>query len=70
MTIRQAIDTAFSHNAIVVIQEDERNGYAHTVWKGVLHKLPEEYLDREFKPICDYMNYEKRYGAPIVIELK
>ena len=70
MTLRQAIDTAFSHNAIVVIQEDERNGYAHTVWRGVLHKLPEEYLDREFKPIRDYMNYEKRYGAPIVIELK
>ena len=70
MTLRQAIDTAFSHNAIVVIQEDERNGYAHTVWKGVLQKLHEEYLDREFKPIRDYMNYEKRYGAPIIIELK
>ena len=70
MTLRQAIDTAFSHNAIVVIQEDEHNGYANTVWKGVLHKLPEEYLDREFKPIRDYANYEKQYESPIIIELK
>ena len=70
MTLRQAIDTAFSHNAIVVIQEDEHNGYAHTVWKGVLYKLPEEYLDREFKPIRDYVNYEKQYESPIIIELK
>lgn len=70
MTLRQAIDTAFSHNAIVMIQEDEHNGYAKTVWKGILHQLPEKYLDREFKPICDYMNYEKQYEAPIIIELK
>ena len=70
MTLRQAIDTAISHNAIIILQEDEQNHYAHTVWKGVLHQLPKEYLDREFKPICDYMNYEKQYESPIVIELK
>lgn len=70
MTIRQAIDTAFSHNAIVCIQEDEHNGFAHTIWKGQLHSLPEKYLDREFKPISDYINYEKQYAAPIIIELK
>lgn len=70
MTIRQAIDTAFSHNAIVHIQVDEHNGYSYTVWKGQLHSLPEEYLDREFKPISDYTFYEKRYEAPILIVLK
>lgn len=70
MTLRQAIDTAISHNAIIILQEDEHNGFAHTVWKGVLHKLPKEYLDREFKPICDYVNYEKQYESPIIIELK
>ena len=70
MTLRQAIDTAISHNAIIILQEDEQNHYAHTVWKGVLHQLPKEYLDREFKPICDYVNYEKQYESPIVIELK
>lgn len=70
MTLRQAIDTAISHNAIIILQEDEQNHYAHTVWKGVLHQLPKEYLDREFKPICDYVNYEKQYESPIIIELK
>ena len=70
MTLRQAIDTAISHNAIIILQEDEQNHYAHTVWKGVLHQLPKEYLDRDFKPICDYVNYEKQYESPIVIELK
>ena len=70
MTLRQAIDTAISHNAIIILQEDEHNGFAHTVWKGVLHKLPKEHLDREFKPIRDYVNYEKHYESPIIIELK
>lgn len=70
MTIREAIDTAFSHNAIVCILKDEHNGYAHTVWEGQLHSLPEEYLDREFKPIEDYVFYDKQYEAPIHIELK
>ena len=70
MTLKQAIDTAISHNAIIILQEDEHNGFAHTVWKGVLHKLPKEYLDREFKPICDYVNYEKQNESPVIIELK
>lgn len=70
MTLRQAIDTAFSHNAVVRIQEDEHNGYTRLVWKGMLHQLPEKYLDREFEPISDYVNYEKQYEAPIIIVLK
>ena len=70
MTLRQAIDTVISHNAIIILQEDEQNHYAHSVWKGVLHQLPKEYLDREFKPICDYVNYEKQYECPIIIDLK
>ena len=70
MKLRQAIDTAIQHNAIIVLQEDECNGFASTVWKGVLHQLPKEYLDREFKPITDYVNYEKQYESPIIIELK
>lgn len=70
MTLRQATDTAISHNAIIELLEDEHNGFAHTVWKGVLHQLPKEYLDREFKPICDYISYEKQYEFPIYIELK
>ena len=61
MTLRQAKDTAISHNAIIELQEDEHNGFAHTVWKGVFHQLPKEYLDREFKPITDYVHYEKQY---------
>ena len=70
MTLRQAKDTAISHNAIIELQEDEHNGFAHTVWKGVFHQLPKEYLDREFKPIRDYIHYEKQYECPIIIELK
>ena len=70
MTLRQAKDTAISHNAIIELQEDEHNGFAHTVWKGVFHQLPKEYLDREFKPITDYVHYEKQYECPIIIELK
>ena len=70
MTLRQAKDTAISHNAIIELQEDEHNGFAHTVWKGVFHQLPKEYLDREFKPITDYVHYEKQYESPIIIELK
>lgn len=70
MTIRQAINTAFSHNAKVTIQEDQHDGFSKTVWKGQLHSLPEEYLDREFQPISDYMFYEKQYEAPIMITLK
>ena len=68
MTLRQAIDTAISHNAIIILQEDEHNGFAHTVWKAVLQKLPKEHLDRQFKPIRDYVKYENQYQHPSTIE--
>jgi hypothetical protein len=52
MKLRDAIDAIFSHNEIVALYEPLDYGsisdaYESMVWKGMAHRIPEDYLSRE-----------------------
>jgi len=72
MTIREAIDVVISHNAQVAIIVEDANDkhYSNTAWEGMAHEIPDEYLDREFKPISDYVRHDKIVDHPLHLKLK
>lgn len=68
MKLKNAIDTAVSHNALVVLEEtDPKNShYAVSIYEGMAHEIPDELLEREMFPITDVVDTTGR----IHIQLK
>jgi hypothetical protein len=55
MKLKNAIDTAVSHNALVVLEETDPKDshYSVSIYKGMAHEIPSELLEREMFPITD-----------------
>lgn len=55
MKLKNAIDTAVSHNALVVLEETDLKDshYSVSIYEGMAHKIPNELLEREMFPITD-----------------
>lgn len=55
MKLKNAIDTAVSHNALVVLEETDSKDshYAIHIYEGMAHEIPNELLEREIFPITD-----------------
>lgn len=53
--ISNAIDTAVSHNALVVLEETDPKDshYSISIYEGMAHEIPNELLEREIFPITD-----------------
>lgn len=68
MKLKNAIDTAVSHNALVVLEETDPKDshYAVSIYEGMAHEIPDELLEREMFPITDVVDTTGR----IHIQLK
>lgn len=68
MKLRDAIDNVISHNAFVSLDMRDKNdpNYSNSVFSGMVHEIPEEWLEYEFYPITDVVDSEHR----LHIELK
>lgn len=68
MKLREAIDTVISHNAFVSLDIIDKNdpNYSNSVFSGMVHEIPEKWLEYEFYPITDVVDLEHR----LHIELK
>lgn len=55
MKLKNAIDTAVSHNALVVLEETDPKDshYSISIYEGMAHEIPNELLEREMCPIRD-----------------
>lgn len=55
MKLKNAIDTAVSHNALVVLEETDPKAshYSVSIYEGMAHEIPNELLEREMFPITD-----------------
>lgn len=55
MKLNNAIDTAVSHNALVVLEETDPKDshYSVSIYEGMAHEIPNELLEREMFPITD-----------------
>ena len=55
MKLKNAIDTAVSHNALVVLEETDQKDshYSVSIYEGMTHEIPKELLEREMFPIRD-----------------
>ena len=55
MKLKNAIDTAVSHNALVVLEETDPkdSNYLVSIYEGMVHEIPNELLEREMFPITD-----------------
>lgn len=55
MKLKNAIDTAVSHNALVVLEETDPKDshYSISIYEGMAHEIPNELLEREIFPITD-----------------
>ena len=55
MKLKNAIDTAVSHNALVVLEETDLKDshYSVSVYEGMAHEIPNKLLEREMFPITD-----------------
>ena len=55
MKLKNAIDTAVSHNALVVLEETDPKDshYSVSIYEGMAHEIPNELLEREMFPITD-----------------
>ena len=55
MKLKNAIGTAVSHNALVVLEETDPkdSNYSVSIYEGMAHKIPNELLEREMFPITD-----------------
>lgn len=55
MKLKNAIDTAISHNALVVLKESDPRDSHYTihVYEGMAHEIPNKVLEREMFPITD-----------------
>lgn len=55
MKLKNAIDTAVSHNALIVLEETDPKDSHHSVsiYEGMAHEIPNELLEREMFPITD-----------------
>ena len=55
MKLKNAIDTAVSHNALVVLEETDPKDshYSVSIYEGMTHEIPNELLEREMFPITD-----------------
>ena len=55
MKLKNAIDTAVSHNDLVVLEETDPKDshYAIHIYEGMAHEIPSELLEREIFPITD-----------------
>lgn len=55
MKLKNAIDTAVSHNALVVLEETDTKDshYSVSIYEGMAHEIPNELLEREMFPITD-----------------
>lgn len=55
MKLKNAIDTAVSHNALVVLEETDPKDshYSVSIYEGMAHEIPSELLEREMFPITD-----------------
>ena len=55
MKLKNAIDTAVSHNALVVLEETDLKDshYSVSIYEGMAHEIPNELLEREMFPITD-----------------
>ena len=58
MKLRNAIDVAVSHNALVVLEETDPKDshYSVSIYEGMAHKIPNELLEREMFPITDVVD--------------
>lgn len=68
MKLREAIDTVISHNAFVSLDIIDKNdpNYSNSVFSGMVHEIPEKWLEYEFYPITDVVDSAHR----LHIELK
>lgn len=68
MKLKNAIDTAVSHNTLVVLEETDPKDshYSISIYEGMAHKIPNELLEREMFPITDVVDTTGR----IHIQLK
>ena len=55
MKLKNAIDTAVSHNALVILEETDPKDshYTVSIYEGMAHEMPSELLEREMFPITD-----------------
>jgi hypothetical protein len=55
MKLKNAIDTAVSHNALVVLEETDTKDshYSVSIYEGMAYEIPNELLEREMFPITD-----------------
>lgn len=58
MKLKNAIDTAVSHNALVVLEETDPKDshYSVSIYEGMAHEIPNELLEREMCPITDVVD--------------
>ena len=58
MKLKNAIDVSISHNALVVLEETDPKDshYSVSVYEGMVHKIPNELLEREMFPITDVVD--------------
>lgn len=58
MKLKNAIDTAVSHNALVVLEETDPKDshYAVSIYEGIAHEIPDKLLEREMFPITDVVD--------------
>ena len=55
MKLKNAIDTAVSHNALVVLEETDPKDshYSVSIYEGIAHEIPNKLLEKEMFPITD-----------------
>ena len=55
MKLKNAIDTAVSHNALVVLEETDPkdSNYSVSIYEGMTHEIPSKLLEREIFPITN-----------------
>ena len=58
MKLKNAIDVFISHNALVVLEETDPKDshYSVSIYEGMVHKIPNELLEREMFPITDVVD--------------
>lgn len=62
MKLKNAIDVAVSHNALVVLEETDPKDshYSVSIYEGMAHEIPNELLEREMFPITDVVDTTRR----------
>ena len=55
MKLKNAINASISHNALVVLEETDPKDshYSISIYEGMAHEIPNEFLEREMFPITD-----------------